>query len=620
MNPRRKSVAAERKVKEEDYSFIYILFEHVCYPTQLALWTFWTGSSGTMSKRKVDSSSEEDTQGESAGEGITDERFFKFIDLSNNDPDMLKENRTRARSHVMRNVRRRRRREEEERGDAAVLSTNELTSILKELYSQTLSASSNSPSSRVEADITPTLLFQGQWSPLAHQILHHRRTLDICRWTCGHLADIHPVATMIIPTFLPPSSANETMTSALNVWEAVRTSPMVFHAIIAGTTIVRDSLVPPTTTSSQSSSVEALVHRGEALRLINEEVAALQRPENIAVEPSDQLLLSVLSMTAEPSESTNAAFSEAPTQAAEAPSSHPFRLPLMPVGWEKRFLSMRHNRTHHNALFTLVERCGGLQRIPNRAIAKMISNHDVLIASLDLAAPKQPYVEIDEVTQLMTDPSLNVLPEDDPDSESGGDVPRGARLRTLVDFGVNGELLRVLGELQRILVFMEAVPRGTVRNLNLLVLGSRKQALHHAILSLPERRAGGEGSLYEAVRLTALVFDVGILFPLPPCVGVLARLVRGIKDALEEVSIEEVSNDSVQALTWILFVGGIAAKGMEERRWFVQRLARLVEWMGVTRWRDVKTVLRSFVWMGMAMDDEGMEVYDEGSNLIHGVE
>lgn len=129
-----------------------------------------------MSKRKVEPASDDDqesTDSEAA-------RFFQFIDLSNNDPDLQKKNRTKARSHAMKNVRRRRQKEQGDK-DAVVLSTKELADFLKELYSQQFSAqmgqnllkSANSLSSRLEADLNPALTFQGRWSPLAHQMLNH---------------------------------------------------------------------------------------------------------------------------------------------------------------------------------------------------------------------------------------------------------------------------------------------------------------------------------------------------------------------------------------------------------------------------------------------------------------
>jgi hypothetical protein len=51
-----------------------------------------------------------------------------------------------------------------------------------------------------------------------------------------------------------------------------------------------------------------------------------------------------------------------------------------------------------------------------------------------------------------------------------------------------------------------------------------------------------------------------------------------MKAAFEDIGVEQVHNGRAEALIWILFVGGVAAKGTAERVWFVERLSGLVEW------------------------------------------
>ena len=66
-----------------------------------------------------------------------------------------------------------------------------------------------------------------------------------------------------------------------------------------------------------------------------------------------------------------------------------------------------------------------------------------------------------------------------------------------------------------------------------------------------------------------------------------------------------------EALIWIFFVGGVAAKGMAERVWFVKKLSGLMEWQGVMNWTEVKQLLRGFIWVTDAMDDEAINLWDE---------
>jgi hypothetical protein len=49
-------------------------------------------------------------------------------------------------------------------------------------------------------------------------------------------------------------------------------------------------------------------------------------------------------------------------------------------------------------------------------------------------------------------------------------------------------------------------------------------------------------------------------------------------------------------LLWILFCGGILCMGVEERGFFVERIARLVELLGLKLWEEVEGILRGYLW------------------------
>lgn len=407
-------------------------------------------------------------------------------------------------------------------------------------------------------------------------------------------AHLDSVVTAVIATLFPTDSADKPSDAAFEAWHAIRSSRMVIHAIICGAAAHRDS---QRLTIEQSKSREVFAHRGEALRLISNELSNLREGD----EPSEALIFSVLAMTAEPIDDSPQAMD------IDNGTVQPFHLSHMQQGWERSFLRVRYSQVHHHGLFGLVARCGGLTALQNRALAQMISNHDVLMAAQELRPPRQPFAQVDEIASLVSDPSLNV-PELEPHE---GRAP-GCSLPTLQrSLGTSSLLASVLTGLQRIVAVDEALARGTLRNTNVLALGGEKQALHHAILSVPPLPSTADRSLHEPVRLVTLIFDVGILFPLPPATGALARLVRWMKAALEDIEMKPVRNGWTEALIWIHFVGGVAAKGMAERVWFVERLSGLMDWQGMTSWAEVKQLLRSFVWMADAMNEEAISLWDE---------
>jgi hypothetical protein len=256
----------------------------------------------------------------------------------------------------------------------------------------------------------------------------------------------------------------------------------------------------------------------------------------------------------------------------------------------------------------------------------MISNHDVLMAMQGPRAPKEPFVQLEEVVDLVNQLRLDEhtqnsdLPQEDdfrvaplPEPEPWADHASGSSLPSLQNLlGGEEQLADILVHLRRVCAAEEALGRDRPSKADPLALLGDKDALHHAVLSLPARPDSmAQGSLYEPVRLVALIYEVGILFPLPLSGGALARVVIWMKAALEDTCIELIRGELAEAMLWIIFVAGVAAKGMAERDWFASNLQLLVKQQGITKWVDLKHLLMSFVWIPGAMDEGAMDLWDE---------
>jgi len=412
----------------------------------------------------------------------------------------------------------------------------------------------------------------------------------------SELISTHLVIAMF-ETFLPATSSYGPSAAAIEAWQTVLSSRMLIHSVICTAAAHYDS---ERSTQEYTKSREMLAIRGEALRLIHNELSGLRKGD----KPSTALLSSVLCLGPEP-----VSWGSSQTQVEDRgkATTHPFRLRQMQKGWERTYLNMRYCMEHHRGLFALVARGGGLASLQqqNYAVAKLISSQDSFVAAIELRAPWEPFVHDQEVVSLISDTSINVI-ESDPDVESQRGYTPGSSLPELQRvLGTSSLLASVLAHLQRAMVTADALAREVLRNVNVRVLVDDRWALHHDILSIPPH-SRIDTLLYEPVRLVTLVFDVGIVFPQPPATGSLARVVRWMKAALEDIDMENIHDKKI--LVWILFVGGVAAKEMPERDWFVERLSGLMK--SVTRWAEVKQLLRSFVWMPDAMDEEAMDVWD----------
>jgi len=388
----------------------------------------------------------------------------------------------------------------------------------------------------------------------------------------------------------------------MEAWIAVRASPMAFHAVqCASATASRN-------TALAYQTLDLLAHRGEALRLINEEVSRLRDGE----EPSDELLLSVLCMATERQDPQT----EANLRALNARVPHPFRLaPGTPLDWTAAFETTQPSAVHDCALQALLSRRQlGIRGIANRGIAAMLSAHDAHVAALSLRAPTQPFADTTPVsTPATAPPSVSPSPEPFLDAEP----PAGHALQTLLQGSatpLSPALCSALAQLSALL----AAPRPATP-LRAAAARESARALHHDALSLLPRRNGDddEAPLAAALRAAVLLLDCGVLHPYPASTGVLQRLVRALRDALAAVveRLGEERGGSAEAVVlWLLFVGGVAARVCEdesERRWFVQGIAALLERKGVRRWKSVKAFLEGFIWDGDSMDAEGVDLWDE---------
>jgi len=399
-----------------------------------------------------------------------------------------------------------------------------------------------------------------------------------------------------VPFGAPASSPVEISDLAMEAWIAVRASPMAFHAVqCASATASRNAALA-------CQTLDVLAHRGEALRLINEEVSRLRDGE----EPSDELLLSVLCMATERQDPQTAAN----LHAINARVPHPFRLaPGTAPDWPSAFETSQPSAVHDRALQALLSRrAHGIRGLSNRGIAAMLSAHDAHVAALSLRAPTQPFApRTPASTPTTAPPSISPSPEPFLDAEP----PAGHALHALLQrpgASLSPALSSALVQLSAVL----AAPRPATPQRAAAARESARALHHDALALLPARSGAAEdegGPLAAALRAALLLVDCGVLHPYPASTGVLQRLVRGLRDALGAV---EERDEAV--VLWLLFVGGVAARVCEdegERRWFVQGIAAMLDGKGVRRWKSVKAFLEGFIWDGDSMDAEGVDLWDE---------
>jgi hypothetical protein len=234
---------------------------------------------------------------------------------------------------------------------------------------------------------------------------------------------------------------------------------------------------------------------------------------------------------------------------------------------------------------------------------------------LNLKKPQYPFYELPAVALLANDSSINIV--------QTIEESRGNGFRSLLSFGLTKEIAAVLIDIMKISTIIEAHMQHTLINPNIVGLSSKRNEVHYRLLSLPaapilRKEPGSTLTLYECCRLAALAYTTATLIALPLSTGVPQRLISLIQLEIEYIQFEDLYSCQARFYIWVLFLTGIWAEGMPERAWFIKQLKCLLELENISRWKDLKSVLLSFLWMSPVCDEGGMNLWDDiGSNFTN---
>lgn len=180
---------------------------------------------------------------------------------------------------------------------------------------------------------------------------------------------------------------------------------------------------------------------------------------------------------------------------------------------------------------------------------------------------------------------------------------------------------------------------GKLRNADLTLIIDQRNLIHFTILTLPSAIPRTSSSptifhpdavIYEATRLAALVYSVGVIFPLPAGGSPLPILVGLIQSVLQlptsPVSSPSSSCDTPSTITssscasspaadtlliWILVLGAIAAEQNPERPWFVAALGNELRRASILYWEMLRDKLKEVLWFDRACEQAGRRLWAE---------
>ena len=157
---------------------------------------------------------------------------------------------------------------------------------------------------------------------------------------------------------------------------------------------------------------------------------------------------------------------------------------------------------------------------------------------------------------------------------------------------------------------------------DMALFANQKNCAQYRLMSLRsavELKPGevSSASLYEAIRLTAIIYSTAVTFPIPPVQGLFHKITHWLKAVVEESELDPCWQLYPKTLLWILILGGIAAFNTPERVWYVQKLKAISSLLECSLWEAVVDELRSYLWLDSACEAGGRVLWEEvvGSDL-----
>ncbi|GIK04255.1 hypothetical protein Aspvir_008334 [Aspergillus viridinutans] len=332
----------------------------------------------------------------------------------------------------------------------------------------------------------------------------------------------------------------------------------------------------------------------ETIKLANK---ALSDPDHNRII-SDSIILSVICM----------AHNIADDNDRRRHRNVPFTPPLTQLQWLDVYASLPPNLVHLRGLVELIKLRGGLKNIKLPGLATTVSFSAILTASYLLSQPVFEYIPFHEPRQGLTLQEL--LGYTSLEVELG--FGRLQQIGFTLEMADVFQALRVYTNI--VIEHMQAFQP----NPDLSLLCDQRNLVQYHLLNLPSARSLASWfptplhqTVYEACRLAALIYAVGVTFPLPSQCSPHPRLAKLLQETLQTPDAPSLwTHPQAQVvLLWVLTLGGIAAENRPERDWFVHTLGQAASRNGIYCWSELKAVLEFMLWYDTACDRAGYTLW-----------
>jgi hypothetical protein len=188
----------------------------------------------------------------------------------------------------------------------------------------------------------------------------------------------------------------------------------------------------------------------------------------------------------------------------------------------------------------------------------------------------------------------------------------------LCKIGFTLELVEIFQAMKVYTSILEEYLDGSILQPDLVKFCDQRNLIQHHLMSLPSAnelsgKSHQERQIYEVCRISGIIYNTAVIFPLPGLATPLPALSRISKRFLQTCDLNLYLSlpDVVDIFLWAIILGGVASTDTHEKAWFVESLKRLAAAAHLSQWYDIKQSLKRILWLDSACDRAGKQLWSE---------
>jgi len=127
-------------------------------------------------------------------------------------------------------------------------------------------------------------------------------------------------------------------------------------------------------------------------------------------------------------------------------------------------------------------------------------------------------------------------------------------------------------------------------------------------------------TLHEIMRISLLIYNNLVVYPMALASGVETRLAKQLKDILHFCLQPEGFDTTAYTdlLVWSIMLGGISTEDAEDREWFQCQYCNITKQNSCPkRWRSTEELLSSFIWLDFVLNEEAINFWTTCTRSEH---